>query len=306
MIMKKANILCILVSLASVLCFLSLSGQTQAQDVTCTGSGTPLQAAIDAANPGDTITVTGPCSENVVIAAYQNNITLDGGGLATIDGIVSTSPTILSLGREITITGFTITGGSPGILVDRGGTARIDGNTIENTAGFGIALGLNSGATIINNTIQSNLNGIGLAENSSARIGLFSHGDTVAKPNTIQNNGVFGIFVAGSSYALIVGNMISNNTVGGVGVVSASQADISDNIINGNLYGILVSQNSGVNLGNDTGALPVNLPNFTTVNNGLWGVRATLGSYVDGRRGSLKGVKGRISVGSGSINSTIP
>ena len=68
-----------------------------------------------------------------------------------------------------------------------------------------------------------------------------------------------------------------------------------------------MSQNSGVNLGNDIGTTIFDLPNVTTTPNIRWGINASLGAYVDGRRGSLRGPSGqRILVGSGSINSTKP
>jgi len=304
-------VICGLVALQFLLFFQPSSGNAQA-DVTCTGIGTPLQTAIDAANPGDTITVTGPCNENVVIGPGKIGLTLEGINPATIDGLLDTSPTIASLGREITITGFTITGGQDGILVYRGGTATIDGNTIQNTARFGINVAENSNANIINNIIQTNPGGgISVYDNSSARIGVLLLSDTVARFNTIQGNGGSGIFVARSSTAMIVGNTIKDNAEDGVRVVRSSQADISDNIINGNaLNGILVSQNSGVNLGNDSGPTIFDFPNATTVVNGMYGINASLGAYVDGRRYTLRGEKKNPANGlsilftSGSINST--
>jgi parallel beta-helix repeat protein len=315
---KMLIVICGIIVLQFLLFFLPSSGNAQA-DVTCTGSGTPLQAAIDAAGTGDTITVTGPCNENVVIGPGKHVLTLQGINPATIDGPLDTSPTIRSLGREITITGFTITGGLDGIQVIRGGTATINGNIIEGTARFGVNVSGNSNATIINNTIQNNATlanpggGIHVNENSSARIGVLLTSDTIASPNTIENNFGSGILVARSSTAMIVGNTISNNTEDGVRVVRSSQADISANTIDGNaLNGILVSQNSGVNLGSDSGTLPADQPNKTTVVNGIWGINASLGAYVDGRRGNLRGKKKNpanglsILFGSGSINSTKP
>ena len=94
-----------------------------------------------------------------------------------------------------------------------------------------------------------------------------------------------------SSSALIVGNTISENTYDGIRVAKVSQADISNNTIDGNgRYGILVTQNSGVNLGRDTGTTILDLPNTTTVGNGDKGLSCSIGGYADGRLGTLKGV----------------
>ena len=54
--------------------------------VTCGGPGTPLQSAIDAAGVGDTLSVSGTCTENVVIREEKAGLTLDGQGTATING----------------------------------------------------------------------------------------------------------------------------------------------------------------------------------------------------------------------------
>jgi len=277
--------------------------------VTCPGDS--LQDAIDAASAGDTITVAGTCAENVLIPEGMDGITLNGGGTATINGPnIETLATVMVRARDVTIKNFTITGGYDGIWVVFGGHARIEANTIQGAARNGISVGAGSSAQIINNTVQDSVSdGIAVNESSAARIGVLSTFDTQTYPNTIQNNGESGILVTRSSSALIVGNTISNNTLDGVRVVRASHADIANNTIDDNKEnGILVSMNSGVNLGNDSGETIYDLVNTTTVGhkNLKYGIKCAMGGYVDGRRGSLKGVKGGVSVGGGGIDSTIP
>ena len=280
-----------------------------AVDVDC-DSGGVLQDAISAAGPGGTIQVINgsTCNENVVIGVGKNSITLDGLGTATINGPDSTSPTIDVNGRRITIKSFTITGGQEGIHTIRGGTARIDDNIIENTGRSGVGIHNQSSAVIVNNTIQNNpADGINVIGGSNAFIGVRSGSDTVASPNTIQDNGRHGVLVTRSSNARIVGNTISGNTEDGVRVARVSQADISNNTINSNSQnGIFVSENSGVNLGMDTGTGIFEAPNSTTANNTLYGLRCRLNSYADGRRGTLKGTSGVQSFAQGCVNSTIP
>ena len=155
-----------------------------------------LQRAIDRAQPGITVRVSGTCNESVTIPVGKDLITLDGGGNATVRVLDTTSRDIMVRGRGITITGFTIAGGQIGIDVSRGGTAVIDGNTIEGTARFGIIVGACSTANIVNNTIQNNVrHGIQVNGNSFAFIGFRTADDTVASPNTIRNNGIHGINV---------------------------------------------------------------------------------------------------------------
>ena len=73
---------------------------------------------------------------------------------------------------------------------------------------------------------------------------------------------------------------------------------------NGN--GIFVTQNSGVNLGNDRGDTIFDRPNTTTIENGLFGLKGTIGGYADGWLGTLDGVMGRVFFDLRSINSTRP
>jgi parallel beta-helix repeat protein len=268
--------------------------------------GGGLQRAIDRANPGDTIHVSGTCYENVSIPAGKDLLTLDGGGVATIDGPDATLNTILVRGpRGVTITGLTITGGRAGIDVSRGSSALIDGNTIDRAGRNGIILGAFATANIVNNTIQNNaVIGILVTGNAFGFIGFRTADDTSASPNTIRNNGTHGISVTLSSSARIAGNTISGNTRHGINVERASQATISDNTIDGNgQYGIYVTENSGVNLGSDTGAGLFDAPNRTTVNNLLRGIACRVGGYANGRRGALNGNAGPTDFGATCVNS---
>lgn len=67
-----------------------------------------------------------------------------------------------------------------------------------------------------------------------------------------------------------------------------------------------MTQNSGVNLGSDTGTTIFDLPNDTTVKNADRGIRCEIGGYVDGRRGTLNGINGVGGHDGSCINSTIP
>ena len=222
-----------LLVLMSLLLLLSTKGEAATSSIDC--SSASLQAAIDKAKPGDTIFVNGTCNENLNILEEVQRITLDGQGKATINGPDKNTATITVLGRGITIKGFTVRGGQRGILVFRGGTAVVEGNTVENVAAHGVQVAQSSSARIINNTIQSNPgNGILVTSSSQAFIGFLSTSDTTARPNTIQNNGGDGIQVMRTSSAVINGNTITDNKRTGVTVQGASDADIRGNTINSN------------------------------------------------------------------------
>ncbi len=283
------------------------ASEPKTRELTCSAKKT-IGEEIRKLDPGDTLLVYGTCNENLLITEEFHNITLDGQGSATINGPDASLSTVVIRGTGITIRGFAIAGGSNGILVSRGGTALIDGNTIDTTGNNGININQNSSARIVNNTIQNNPgDGIVINESSSARIGYRSSSDTAASLNMIQHNGDQGVTVARASNARIVGNIISNNGGNGVLVNRGSHTDLSANTFDGNgESGVLVTRNSAVNLGSDNGAGIFDAPNVTTVNNGVNGIRCRINSSADGRLGSLNGGGGAISFDGSCINSLNP
>jgi len=282
----------VLLVLTALLWALNSMGEAASIKLTCSAKDT-IGNALKKLKPGDTLLVSGSCSENVEIPVEAARITLDGQGTATIKGPDSNTATIRVTGRGITIKGFTITGGLSGIQVSAGGEAVIDGNTIQGAGRFGIQVNRASSAIIVNNTVRNNTtNGITIGGSSVALIGVGTGRDEKASPNTIENNAEHGITVGRSSSARIVQNTIRNNKGNGVNVTRASQADVSNTTITGNGGdGISVTQNSSVSMGIDIGIPIFDLANITASNNSGVGVRCTLNSSVDGRLGSLKGSK---------------
>ena len=243
--------------------------------------------------PGDVVLVQGTCQENILIQAELQRITLDGQRKATIKAADARRPSIQVLGREVTIKGFTVTGGSFGIAINRGATAVVDTNTIQRAANAGVEVSHNSFARIVNNTIQHNTqHGILVLGSSSVHIGVWYTDDKVPQPNIIQNNGVDGIQLLRSSTARIIGNTLSLNRRNGLTVQQVSHADVAGNVFNDNgQHGILVVGNSGVNLA-DSAMRLFERSNTTTAPNGLFGIRCEVGAYVEGPLGSLSGRSG--------------
>jgi nitrous oxidase accessory protein NosD len=242
---------------------------------------------------GDVLLVQGTCRETILVQAQLQHITIDGRRKATIKAPDPGRPAIQVLGREVTIKGFTVIGGSFGIAVNRGATAVVDANTIQNAAHTGLEVSQNSFARIINNTIEhSAQNGIFVLGSSSAHIGVLSTGDLVAEPNVIQDNGGDGIQVLRASTARIIGNTLSRNQRNGLTVQQASHADVAGNTFNSNRqHAIRVVGNSGVNLA-DSAMHLFEQPNTTTAPNGMFGLQCEIGAYVEGPLGSLMGSSG--------------
>lgn len=310
--MKQTKVSLIAVVFAAFFWLLPSVGEAATKKVDCNVPGKTLQGAINKLKNGDTLQVINgsTCNENVVVNESHERITIDGLGMATVNGPDNTQTTLQIRGRNITIKGFaSITGGRNGIQLSRGGTAVIDGNTVHNTGNSGIVLTQGSSARIINTTVRNNPeDGVVVTELSSARLGFLARSDTVAQPNTIRDNTGDGVVVIRGSEATIVENTIKDNDGNGVFVGRVSQADISKSLLDNNGGdGILVGQNSGVNLGRDLGTGIFEAPNDTTggqENTGN-GIRCFLNSYADGRLGTLAGdggAKGGFGVG-GCIDS---
>jgi parallel beta-helix repeat protein len=280
--------------------------QSGTHTLTC-GPAKTIGQAIKTLKPGDTLLVDGVCNENVEIGEEVQRITLDGQGMAFINGD-STANAVTIRGAGITIRGFVISGGAPqGIAVTDGASAVIDGNTIQYADRNGITVFRNSSADIRNNTIQfSGLAGIAIQNTSSARVGWFGPpNNRVSAPNTIQNNGAQGIQVYRGSSAQIFSNTIQNNGSHGVIVDRNAQAEIGACTITGNAGdGIRGMRNAGVDIGTDaTGATPQFDDDTNTGTNSGVGVRCTIGGFVDGRLGGLTGGK---SFAEGCVDSVLP
>ncbi len=210
------------------------SGNTIYVDASGGGDYTTIQAAVDAANSGDTIYVyAGTYNENVEI---NKNLTLTGQNKDTtiIDGgksghVVYVYGTIGNV-IEIQISGFTIrnAGGlgydcvalsyvnnssinnnkimnsdeSDGIQLDHCEEITINNNIIKNNEGSGISLTLSENNIIFNNIIQSNQKGM--------YIYYFSSSNQIYQ-NTITGNSQYGIHVVQSLNNRFYNNDFTDN-----------------------------------------------------------------------------------------------
>ena len=276
-------------------CFSALLAKAATVTVDC-DAGNTIMGAVGSVKPGDTVLVSGICKEQVSIAPETVRITLDGQKKTTIQhpgGGAESPHALYNRGKEITIKGFTVTGGLDGIHLSGPASAVIDGNVVVKNAGRGIHIDKGSIARILNTTVeQSGLIGIDVTGVSYAYIGVFIPRVLALSPNTIRNNGGPGINIERSSGAWIVGNTITNNKESGISVHRNAQADIIANVINANGGdAITVSYNSGVNLNSEPRR---DGPNQTASgqNNGGAGIRCMIGGYVEGPLGTLAGTKG--------------
>jgi len=269
-------------------------------------AGQKIQDKIAIAQPGDTILVNGNCSENTIIPPEVVRITLDGQGKTVIQAPPKGDGFFVR-GREITIKGFTITGGRDGIHLSgsaSGASANIVENSIRKTGRHGIHLDHTSVGRIAGNTIEDvHACGIDIAEQSVARVGYLLR-PLGPGPNTIRNSGEHGISVNRGSSARIVGNTIESNKGSGVLVTRNSQADIFGNAISGNAgNGITASHNAGVNMTNEDKLFDLG-PNRTDAGakNAGFGLSGSVVGYADGPLATLAGARGAKQIDAGCID----
>ena len=282
-------------ALLAGLCFSALLANAATVAVDC-DAGQTIMAALGSVKPGDTVLVSGTCKEQVSVAPEIARITLDGQKKTTVQhpgGPAASPHAVYIRGKEITIKGFTVTGGLDGIHLSGPASTVIDGNVVVKNAGRGIHIDKGSIARILNTTVEES-GGIGIDVTgvSYAYVGVFIPRVPALAPNTIRNNGGPGINIERSSGAWIVGNTISNNKHSGIAVHRNSQADVIANAINGNGGdAISVSHNGGVNLMSETRR---DGPNQTAAgqNNGGVAIRCVVGGYVEGPVGTLAGTQG--------------
>jgi parallel beta-helix repeat protein len=188
-----------------------------------------IQAAVNAANSGDLILVdAGTYTENVVITksvtllgSSQNQTIIEAPSLTAVD----------VKSNNVTISGFTIRGGSTGVNVLGYNSSKISNNTIGPIgfdSGFGIGIVLQSSHTntIFSNVISLAPFGILLARSDSnlisdnvvTHISILGIGLQETKDNRISNNTITfnerGISPEDSNSTIFEGNTVMNNTIG--------------------------------------------------------------------------------------------
>ena len=190
-----------------------------------------IQAAIDDAADGDTITVAaGSYNENVTV---NKQLTIVGAGAesVTVDALDSKFPCFHITANGVSLSGFTVTGALDGetdaILLDDADFCTISNNIATNNY-WGITLYNAANNTISENVANSNMaQGIGLG-------GADTTGNQIVG-NTASNNVSNGILlspgVGGNN--TISGNTVSANGKYGISITSSNNT-VTNNIITGN------------------------------------------------------------------------
>ncbi|MGH2447536.1 MAG: NosD domain-containing protein [Chloroflexota bacterium] len=220
------------------------------------GCYSTIQAAVDAASAGDTVTVrSGTYTEAVSIT---KGITLQGSGSAVIDATGLVTGITIANTSGVTVSNFTIeNAGDLGIDVESSSKVTISGNSLlqddknanpdgscsgpampdEDQCGNGVFLNGVTNSTIAGNTSENNVYGVVLTDDSGPSSGntisggTFTHnlqcGIVIASHNPKAPNGIFN--------NVIKDNFSSYNHASGVGVFgSGPGTDTHNNVVDGN------------------------------------------------------------------------
>ncbi|MDM7934641.1 MAG: NosD domain-containing protein, partial [Methanothrix sp.] len=176
-----------------------------------------LQAAIDAASPGDTLLVAPGVYDRITVT---KSLSIIGNGSVIRAG---SRDACVSIGADgVTFSGFLVRDGFYGIKLDGVRGCRIANNTVVHCTQPGIALLYSDENTIIGNNASFN----GLGGEGWYGIYLSNSNDNVIAENVAFGNGAYGINLFPSC---------SNNT-------------IRDNVLQGNMYGLYMFTDCSDNL----------------------------------------------------------
>jgi hypothetical protein len=184
------------------------------------GKGQDLNKALQNLSPGDALTFTGVCNQNVVITV--SGITLTGQGAAAISSPSQANDALtISGAQRVTLQNFTVQNGNSGLHATGGAAITLQNITAQRNAVTGILVEGTSTAYVSGSASQNNgLDGVDVENTSS----IIFNGDFAA-----GNNGVFGINLGATSSATVNAATVSaNNNALGVQVSISSSWFLSN------------------------------------------------------------------------------
>lgn len=235
--MKRNPVHVLLAAVLAAAAFLALAASASAHrgDVTVVRPGESIQAAVDAADPGDKILVKrGRYAENVAITT--DGITLKSHGAKLVpppdptpnacssgdparDGICATGqvdfppdgpPTVTDPVSDVTIKGFKVKG-FPGTGINFLGAEDpvVKHNRTEDNGEYGIARFVSTGGKIVGNDASG-------SEEAGIYVGDSPDADVLIAANRTFDNHLFGLFLRDAADGRVVANRSYGNCVGAI------------------------------------------------------------------------------------------
>lgn len=227
-----------IIGLAIIVGLSNASAEAKTFKVDC-DKGKSIQQRLDNnVKDGDTVEVSGACTENVEIA--QDRVTLECVGGASITGVAAAAPANTNVVKirasDVVVRNCDIRGGdapNTAVIIIRSGSAGLFGNTVSGSNSGGVSVSQNSYGRIVGNEVTGSAgSGVSITSGSMADVAN----------NNIHDNGSNGMTVLRSAAADVVGNDIVDNVRSGVFVSRTSSVAFSNdatlgdapNLIQGN------------------------------------------------------------------------
>ncbi len=199
------------------------------------------------ANPQgpNTITISGSCKANFVIQSMDRLTLITKNGASLTDRSGGTLPVVdIEDSQKVTLQGFTINGGNPGVACSTASICYLTGNTIQGPGGFGVTVSNGARAFFESNVIQNwgrgsfisggaqvfSSNDVFQGNSGSAIVVLGAIFESVN--STFDHNGV-GIDAGGGGLGL-TGGSVSNNSFEGIRLLGNVSAGFGGPTITGN------------------------------------------------------------------------
>src|SRR5437016_7548318 len=198
--------------------------------VNCDKKGTITKALKLLANTNplgpNKVTVSGSCNGNLVIQSMDRlTLTTENGASITDSSGGSLAVVDIEDSHSVTVQGFTINGGSSGVLCNTTSVCYLTGNTIQDGGGIGVGVFADSHAVLESNVIQNN-GGRGASVNDRSRM--------VSSNDVFQGNGAQGVAVISGAYFASSNSSFLNNLVGVEGFLN-STVRLNGGTISGNV-----------------------------------------------------------------------
>jgi len=197
----------------------------------------------------NTVTVSGTCKENILIKGFDR-LTLISSTGATINDASGGTGVVVDIedSTDIMLQGFTISGGSSGVLCFDGSLCRFSGNTIEGSTNGGVWVN-HSQAVFSGDVFQdtgdpglgiaeANVTAYGVTVQRSAGAGIYDADGSVfeAYQMNIQDNRGDGILVVSQSHMELGASTLANNAYNGIDVGFQSEVLLLQNTVTTNGY----------------------------------------------------------------------
>jgi parallel beta-helix repeat protein len=220
--------------LAYILLFslcLGLVTDVRANELTVgTGQHTTIQAAVNAAQPGDTVLIPpGTYSENVLVNKSLTIKSSAGATTTIVTAAVPSNDVFLLSGSNIRVEGLTLTGGRAGVEFSGASQCSV-ANLITRDNVYAVLVEHASNNKVSTSNLSNNGYGIYLDGSSG---NTFS--DNEARNERGNGNALGdGIYMRESNSNTIVQNVLSSNHVYGISLLSSSNNVLGNNSFNAN------------------------------------------------------------------------